>query len=800
VYVERLLQINMATLVSLGTLLLGMGQRSATLPLLVLIAAITSIWLSDVTGWFRLNRTVANLAAMTAVLLSFRELFQLQGVVQVLPIAKLLIYLQIILLFQEKDVRSYWHLAMLSLLQVVAAVAFTQGALFGLLLVVYLFVGLSALTLLYLYREGQQYRQAPKPPEAPVAAVGRWPLAQSEPVFSGSAGGTASRAGVGRDLVARLTMMELTTLLVSATLFFALPRLGRTAWRGQAVAPRQLVGYSGKVALGTLGEIIESPEEVMRVQFLDDLTGDLYPVREEIYLHGSVLTHYARGQWEFRGPGSGRTKPLEVTTRLSDQPLVRQRIVIEPLDREELFCVRPMVAIQPNPELRIDPWRERLLRPAHLRARQFSFELRTTAFVDGVQAPLRPGSRVVSTRQLLQMPRTAGPAGLPKLVALAEHWIAQSGLPSEDRIGRARYLERRFQNPGRFQYSLEYQPRDLTIDPIEDFIANNPKGHCEYFATALALMLRSQGIPARMVVGYACDEWNDLGQFYQVRQLHAHTWVEAHLEPTHVPQELLRGEDHWDWAAGAWLRLDPTPAASGSKASRGSSLLTPLAKGANWLDFLWTRYVLEMDRPRQREAIYQPLVRSIKNAVHYMADPDRWRSLLGRLSGIFNPRNWKTDQWFHWQAGLAAMIVVLSVVLGYRGVRFVWRRLLGRPGGRAGAAAGHRVKIEFYRRLEAVLARHGLVRAASQTPREFARAAGEEVARRTGRYQLAPLPDRIVEAFYRVRFGRLALDNPQAKAVEHALDELQSGILHVARATAKKDRRESALPGHEARR
>ena len=65
-YLQRLLQINMATLAALGTSLLGMGQRDAWLPLLVLIAAVSAVWLTDITGWLRLNRTVANVAAAAA--------------------------------------------------------------------------------------------------------------------------------------------------------------------------------------------------------------------------------------------------------------------------------------------------------------------------------------------------------------------------------------------------------------------------------------------------------------------------------------------------------------------------------------------------------------------------------------------------------------------------------------------------------------------------------------------------------------------------------------------------------------
>ena len=149
-YLERLLQINIATMAALGTLLLGMGQRSAALPLWMLTAAIASLWLTDFSGRFRLNRTVTNVAAATAFVVFLWQLAQLRGVIQILAIGNLLVYLQIILLFQDKEPRTYWQLALLSLLQVVVAAAFHQKVMFGLLMVVYLFVGLSALVLLTL--------------------------------------------------------------------------------------------------------------------------------------------------------------------------------------------------------------------------------------------------------------------------------------------------------------------------------------------------------------------------------------------------------------------------------------------------------------------------------------------------------------------------------------------------------------------------------------------------------------------------------------------------------------------------
>ena len=149
---------------------------------------------------------------------------------------------------------------------------------------------------------------------------------------------------------------------------------------------------------------------------------------------------------------------------------------------------------------------------------------------------------------------SAGRRG-PVAGQLARRWLAEPGLPADRRMDRARHLEQQLRDSGKFTYSLKPQQRDYRIDPIEDFITNHPQGHCEYFATTLTLMLRSQGIPARMVVGYKCDEYNPLGSFFQVRQLHAHTWVEAYLEPEQVADDPADPQ----WRNGGWLRLDPTP-------------------------------------------------------------------------------------------------------------------------------------------------------------------------------------------------------------------------------------------------
>ena len=152
VNVERLLQINLAVLAALATLVLGLAQSDLKLPVMALGAAIGSVIFTDALGWFRLNRFVANVFAVLAAVFSLIAFNKHDGQ-QLLAIANLLVYLQVILLFQKKDVRIYWQLFVVGLLQVVVAAALNMNLAAGALMVAYMAVGVSALMLFYVYRE-----------------------------------------------------------------------------------------------------------------------------------------------------------------------------------------------------------------------------------------------------------------------------------------------------------------------------------------------------------------------------------------------------------------------------------------------------------------------------------------------------------------------------------------------------------------------------------------------------------------------------------------------------------------------
>lgn len=114
----------------------------------------------------------------------------------------------------------------------------------------------------------------------------------------------------------------------------------------------------------------------------------------------------------------------------------------------------------------------------------------------------------------------------------------------------ARRLCQYFGESGQYEYTLDLERADPGVDPVVDFLRNTKRGHCERFASGLALTLRSVGVPARLVKGFRGCELAEEGK-YVIRNYHAHSWVEA-LVPRFErgPQQRVS----WDW-----LVLDPTP-------------------------------------------------------------------------------------------------------------------------------------------------------------------------------------------------------------------------------------------------
>jgi transglutaminase-like putative cysteine protease len=797
--IERLLQWNIAGLTVVGTLLLGLGQDNPMLPVLSLFAAVTSIYFTDTLGWFRLHRVVANLAALGALFISMREfdVFGGNSGTQLRAIANLLVYLQFVLLYQQKNQRVYWQLAVLSLLQVVVAAALDLQVGLGLLLVIYMLTALSAMSLLFIYSQIEAAERAPVD-----AAEVDWglPLVWS-PTAPPQTLRTWSRTEIQRGLLGwgflrRLAGIGVATWILALVAFFATPRLGNAVWRGPQHGGARSVGFSREIRLGQMGEILKSEAPAMRLKLTDEAGGRVQ-LENAPYIRGVVLSAYwsegAQSRWT--QPEQLRLRELPDLERPpADAPLTKTEFWLEESTSRTLFHLGPSYrAPETSLELAYDLLEERLVQRRRNPFVEYANPARYAVVATGVEGVRqnefwprrvgRDGPDILRGRQELQDLLSWDHFQFPRTAVIAERIAEESGVTaSSDPYTLAKALEGYFHRPGLFTYTLNPQgipPRPEDVDPVEHFMAAHRTGHCEYFASALAIMLRSQGIPARIVVGYHGGEYNRLGQFYQVRQADAHAWVEAYVESRHVPsayRRQLRG------AQGGWLRLDPTPAISEAAAG---GVLGRAADVTNYLELLWNDYVLGLNSDKQARSIYGPVTTRVRQMIE--EGKNQWQLARARWSDLqIRWRGWvrslgldSPDAKFPWRTTLTGLLLAtLFAMLARAAWRWLrlhafgwrWTRSARRRADLPGLAP-----VAFYRRFEKMLARRKLRRERRQTQREFARQAAREISRWSGRHP-APLLDSVVEAYYRVRFGKHPLDSQEAAAIENTLDQLEQTL------------------------
>ncbi len=773
---EHLLRVLISGLIVLATMLLGIGDRTAILTLVSLALVLLSAYLTDVTGRFSLKQSTANWLALGVVALSVVNAFRIDRHGLLIAAANLQSYLQFVLLFQPKTPRVYWQLALLSLGQVAIASTLVPGPTFGVLLLAYVFVGVVAFAVLLLHVESKRFRR-PTPALAPAADVGRRHVSRRAPeLFSHAA--PANAGVIARALVGQAIGIVLLTLGVTAILFFSLPRWNIPNREVDSSEPLRTVGFSKTVTLGELGGVVNNPNVVMRVEFFHGYSNRPFKLAGEPLFRGTVVTQYEGGQWSQSAPSSPPV-PLPVRDK---SPFVRQRITVEPLDVTELFCACPVFGIaQPDAHLCMDADSEQLMRHEVYRNQLLEFEIGTTGIVGDRQLRILPCETQPDsseTGNLLQMPSGQDPRHDPfsGLRETATRLLREKNIDPADHVAAARALNDFLHTSGQYFYSLDGQPRDETLDPLEDFIMKHRRGHCEYFSGALAMMLRSQGIPARMAIGFRGGEWNPVGMYYQVQQLHAHAWVEVLLREDEIPKDAFDADE---MPEAAWLVLDPTEGTQeGNAAAQYNSLLARFRQYIDYAHVLWSNYVVGLNSKRQRQGIYEPLALGTIAAVENLVSPRVWKARFRALgdSSLGTFWQWYRRHWFSWWGGLVAAgfsLLAGSCLLALRRLLRVLQRL-GLIGGRR--AAGGAPVLEMYRRLEVALSGHGLERHPAQTAYEFALAAGGDLAEKIEHRRIAHLPRRIVESFYRVRFGGRTLDNHEALAVEHALVELERSL------------------------
>jgi transglutaminase-like putative cysteine protease len=706
-------------------------------PVLVAVAGFLALATVDRHPRLGLTRSAANGLALISIGLVLLE-YLIDPTQLLLALAHFLVYLQLIKMFLPKTAEDDWFLYLLGLMQVLVGAVISQSDKVGFTLFCWAFLALWVLTLFSLHRDAQRY--------LPAASDDNAKGIYTEEPYPGLL-----------DLPFILSGLRVTalTLALGGVIFLAMPRRGTAARSPHGSDPmaKHLTGFDDEVQLGQLGEILENDSVVMSVELFDENKERIRPAGEPLW-RGVTMADYADGRWHRQGRSYG-TFPIYQPRRDGNQTTIRQQIKLEANDSPVLFGLRPVLDVKGG--LRFEPELNSndgsIARPDP-RPGAFDYEV-----ISDADASLpQPGETAPGRGRLQHFLRVPDPIR-PKLRAIADPII--KGIPAEDRAAQAHALEAYLRDPSRFSYTLHMTVSDPSIDPVLDFLVNRKEGHCEYFASALTLLLRSAGIPARMVNGFKGGDWNEIAKVLSVRQKHAHSWVEAYLgeTPTHQPN---------------WLTLDPTPAGERRQSlERVGGITSNFRQLTDLVRYVYVFFVVGYNADRQKRMIYDPIRELIREARSGFA-------MMGQAirPTIANLLHFKDVGQFISVRGFFVSFVALSVLAGLgRALLWVVRRIVRWYRGADEDLSTLSPGVVFYRRLTQLLAEYGLERPSAETQHEFARRAMVFLTGRgAGTETVADVPRQVVDAFYRVRFGHLPLSPDVLKHLEARLDALEGSL------------------------
>jgi transglutaminase-like putative cysteine protease len=619
-------------------------------------------------------------------------------------------------LFRPRSTEDFWTLEGLGVMQVALGCVLGNGMSFAVPLLAYLLVGLWAVA--------AHYRHA------------------------GRAGATATAGrggGPGRGL--GLRWAALVGVLV-VPLYLLTPRVDGPEWdpfarfgvRDRPPQEEALTGFSGDIDLNREGPL-EPDESTAFTVAVTDRRDQPRSLPADVRWRGVILDSYSRGRWT-SGLAKVAGSPLYRPVRMTEHPPAALELTFSVRLKKAgwLFLADPVV---PGPRPGMVPVRSLTRTTSGQRVALF-FENGGTA-VQVIFLP-QPEYRYVQTytplggrdrypaRRVLEPYQTQllrhRVEGLNGFTADLLRRLARRSAPVSRRLQlpdlpegaelclhrsqwetAARLLNDHLARSGEYTYSLYRRRESTRLDPALDFLVNVKQGPCERYAAALALMLRSVGVPTRVVKGFRGAVAQSDGS-YAVKHSQAHAWVEALVSS--------EADEEFDW-----LILDPTPDVDAPGPAEPFSL-------ARWLQ----------TQQRSGEALWRELVVEFSAA----DQADLWLGLARQVA--------TRGGWLLLAAGLVGLL--------WAGARL--RRSREAPGP-AGAHA----------RLVRILTRRTPLRPQlGQTPREFAGAAGAYLAGKAP--EVADVPDLVVEAFYRARYGGRPPSPEAARALTARVDALAAAL------------------------
>ncbi|MCB9846778.1 MAG: DUF3488 domain-containing protein [Phycisphaeraceae bacterium] len=667
----------------------------------------------------------------------------------VAAVSRYIVWLQLLKLFDRREPGDVAQAMALSVFLVLGSCLTSNSMWLGVGLLVYTPAALWGITIYQLYAEALrtgdgEFRDRPVPPGA----------------FS-----HLRRLGAGAGVAA---------MGVAVVVFLLMPRGYGEGFLGDVgvVEPVSVSGVPEEVRLGESGLISTSFAEVLSVVVTDEQGRNVGELVKPLYLKALTLDEYANGRWRqsrqlynARGRASARSheRPLvfhgvtDESNVVEGYPVYEQRIRFLTGDRTRMPTMNRAIRMEPDDD---DP------RSVRVNAHDITLFNVSGLALSSYTVWSQPDAPRVPPEGLRDALDWRYPRGFEGSAAqrLAQRWIGEAGLsrdpdlwvgPDDHEI--ARLFEARLQKE--FDYTLEMIAPEPGEDPIDMFLTRTKAGHCEYFASTMTAMLRSLGIDARVVTGYAATEYNETTGAFLVRENQSHAWVEARTEPDR------------------WRTYDPSPSAEVATAHQGPSGLVAFARRAiKAANAFWIDHIVGFDRNRQAQALGSQRSR-----------------LRAFFEGLWptppeSPQGESDEQINEFRAAgtrtlIGAAIQVAGLVVGAFGLSvaliILMRRLdlffeaRQRRHERLRHDPEHALRhrqAAFFRRYQKALRRAGHPRGVSTTPMAHALALGS-VSGDAARDGAA-----LTALYYRLRFGQVLLGEEELEQAERLLGRITSAL------------------------
>ena len=607
----------------------------------------------------------------------------------------LVLFLTVIRLFSARRDRDHYFLAVIAFLMVLASAVLTVDSTFLFSFSIFMLCAIATFILMEMKRTLA----------TSTASAEEFNGVNGERKLVISLAGTAP-------------IILLLILFAATAIFFVLPRLSTgylTAFASNGVLS---TGFSDHVELGSIGEIQRSNTVVMHVEITDDHRGT-YTQR----WRGVALSLFDGTSWSNpyrpfpQRPGMNQQFDLRSREARSKSPLalgltaqIHYHILMEPVGINVFFLAPQPQALQ---------GRYRVIAIDRGGA-VFNLDAdHPVGIYDGwsLRDPQTSSSpdRAYSVEELsdyLQLPKLD-----PRIPDLAAQVSGVSTGDFDKSVAIERYLKTKF------TYTLQL-PFSHQADPIAHFLFERKQGHCEYFASAMAVMLRTLKIPSRVITGFKTNEFNDITSQYIIRGSDAHAWVEAYFPG--------RG----------WVTFDPTPGSDATAQSRWSRLSMYTDAMASF----WREWVVNYDTAHQ----YNLSQQTAQTGRHMMRQAGRWfrshyQQLLVRARNTANKISLSRARWT--VRALFSLVLVLLLFNAQRLLQAIQKFvLLARPDKSPRTAASL-----WYEKMLKKVGRKGWRKAETQTPAEFANSIQDERLRSrvqefTSRYEGARFGDSAEDA------------------------------------------------------